>query len=147
MNEKKDTYFVAAKVLLRKGDSLLLTHDIFGDWDIPGGRIKPDEFDTPLEYIIARKMHEELGEDVRYTLGEPRVTFRHKRIEHSTGEEARIFALGYEAEYESGEITLGANYDRYEWVDLRSFEPSNYLKDGWLKGVLEYMNKEAEGTV
>lgn len=141
MNQPKDTYFVAVKVLLRKGDSLLLTHDIFGDWDIPGGRIKPDEFETPIEDIIARKIREELGADVKYSLGEPKVTFRHQRIEHSTGKEARIFALGYEAEYESGEITLGANHDRYEWVDLSSFKPSDYLTGGWLKGMLEYVKR------
>lgn len=146
MNEMKDTYFVAAKVLLRRGDSLLLTHDVFGDWDIPGGRIKPDEFETPIEDIIARKMHEELGEDVQYNLGDPRVTFRHKRIEHSTNQEARIFAVGYEAEYISGDIVLGANHDNYEWVNVKTFEPGNYLTGGWLKGILEYQQKEAKNT-
>lgn len=144
MNEAKDTYFVAVKVLLRKGDSLLLTHDIFGDWDIPGGRIKPDEFETPIEGIITRKMREELGEEVKYSLGNPKTTFRHKRTKHSSGQEARIFALGYEAIYKSGEIKLGANHDSYEWVNLHDVEPSHYLKGGWLKGIVEYIEKETE---
>ncbi len=141
MNEAKDTYFVAVKVLLRKGDELLLTHDVFGDWDIPGGRIKPNEFDTPLEDIIARKMREELGDNVQYQLGEQKVVFRHKRIEHSTGNEARIFALGYEALYRSGEITLGANHDSYEWVNVNDFDPSEYLTGGWLKGMQQYIER------
>ena len=142
MNEAKDTYFVAVKVLLRKGDELLLTHDVFGDWDIPGGRIKPNEFDTPLEDIIARKMREELGDNVQYQLGEQKVIFRHKRIEHSTGNEARIFALGYEALYHSGEITLGANHDDYEWVNVNEFDPSKYLTGGWLKGIQQYIGRQ-----
>jgi aspartate/methionine/tyrosine aminotransferase len=33
----KDTYFVAVKALLRKGDELLIIKDKFGDWDLPGG--------------------------------------------------------------------------------------------------------------
>ena len=142
MNEAKDTYFVAVKILLRKGDRLLLTHDVFGDWDIPGGRIKPDEFETPLEDIIARKMREELGETVSYTLGEPKVFFRHKRIEHSSGQEARIFAVGYEASYESGEINLGTNHDKYEWVNVANFKPEEYLTGGWLKGMKEYLQSQ-----
>ncbi len=31
----KDLYFVAVKLLLRDGDKLLITHDIFGVWDLP----------------------------------------------------------------------------------------------------------------
>jgi|GEM_PF-2006610 len=54
MNEPKDVYFVAVKVLLRRGNELLITHDVFDNWDIPGGRLKPDEFSAPLEDVIAR---------------------------------------------------------------------------------------------
>ncbi len=139
MNDVKELYFVAVKILLRKGDELLLTHDVFGDWDIPGGRIKPDEFEVSLEDIIARKMQEELGGAVQYELGEPKIFFRHKRIEHSTQLEARIFAVGYEAVYKSGEISLGSNHDRYEWMDIKTFDPSEYLKGGWLKGMTDYI--------
>ena len=58
MNRTKDLYFVAVKVLLRRDAQLLITHDVFGDWDIPGGRIKPDEFETPMQDIAARKIGE-----------------------------------------------------------------------------------------
>lgn len=36
----KDVYFVAVKALLRDGNKILLTHDIWDQWDLPGGRIK-----------------------------------------------------------------------------------------------------------
>jgi 8-oxo-dGTP pyrophosphatase MutT (NUDIX family) len=82
----KDLYFVAVKVFLREGEKMLITHDIFGAWDLPGGRIRPDEFDKPMEEVIHRKLHEELGVEVRYDLGEPvGVFFRVERIENSTG--------------------------------------------------------------
>ena len=142
MNEPKDLYFVAVKLLLRRNNELLITHDIFGSWDIPGGRIKPDEFEVPLEEVVARKMDEELGSKVNYELGKPVVFFRHERIEKSTNEPVRIFALGYEAKYLDGEVQLGSNHDKYEWVDFASFKPEEYFTGGWLKGLQEYLTRE-----
>lgn len=139
MNEPKDLYYVAVKLLIRKGDELLITHDVFGSWDIPGGRIKPDEFDVPLEDITNRKVKEELGTEFEFELGKPVVFFRHKRIENTTGTEVRIFAVGYEAKYQGGEILIGANHDQFEWVNLKSFRPEEYFEGGWLKGIKVYL--------
>jgi 8-oxo-dGTP pyrophosphatase MutT (NUDIX family) len=139
MTEPRDLYFVAMKVLLRDGDKLLITHDVFGQWDIPGGRIKKYEFDAPLESVIERKMHEELG-DIKYELGDPKVFFRVERLEYSTQSTVRIFAVGYEAQYLGGEIKLGEHHDKYEWVDLRTFSPDDYFEGGWLTGIKDYQN-------
>lgn len=138
----KDLYFVAVKIFLRDGDKLLITHDIFGSWDLPGGRIKKDEFDASLESVIARKMREEIGEDVRYELGAPKVFFRVERLENNTQEMVRIFAIGYEAKYLSGEITLGDHHDQMEWVDINNFNPEDYFTGGWLAGVQEYIKNQ-----
>src|SRR5437868_2592076 len=101
---EKDLYFVAVKLFLRDGNKLLITHDIFGDWDLPGGRIRKDEFDKPLDDVIERKMQEELGDQIEYSLGEPRVFFRVERQEHNlNGQAVRIFGVGYVAEYNGGE--------------------------------------------
>ena len=59
--QQKDTYFVAVKVFLEKEGKFLVMKDNFGDWDLPGGRIKKDEFHTSLEDVIARKMNQEVG--------------------------------------------------------------------------------------
>jgi 8-oxo-dGTP pyrophosphatase MutT (NUDIX family) len=144
VNEPKDVYFVAVKVLLRNGDNMLISHDVFGSWDIPGGRIKPDEFDVPLEEVVSRKMREEVGPDVKYELGKPVVFFRHERIEKSTNKPVRIFAIGYEAKYVNGDVKLGANHDKYEWVDVKSFKPENYFNGGWLKGLNDYLKSIIE---
>lgn len=135
----KDLYFVAVKLLLRQGDKLLITHDVFGAWDIPGGRIKKDEFEAPLESVIERKIKEELGPEVKYRLDEPKVFFRHERKEQKLGEMVRIFAIGYEAEYLGGEIQLGDHHDKFGWVDVTSFKPEDYFTGGWLKGLQEYL--------
>lgn len=139
MNEPKDVYFVAVKILLRDKDNLLITHDVFGSWDIPGGRIKPDEFEIPLDEIVTRKMREELGSDVKYELGKPVMFFRHERVEKSTNEPVRIFAVGYEAKYLGGDVQLGENHDKHEWVDTKQFKPEDYFTGGWLKGLQEYL--------
>lgn len=138
----KDLYFVAVKLLMRRGEELLITHDIFGCWDLPGGRIRVDEFEKSLESVIERKIIEELGPEVNYSLGAPSVFFRVEREEHSLkGQKVRIFAIGYEAKYLSGEIRLGKNHDKSEWVDVNNFEPDKYFTGGWLAGVEEYLDK------
>lgn len=136
---EKDLYFIAAKVLLRDGEKLLITHDIFGDWDIPGGRIRANEFDTPIADIIERKIREELGQNVQYELGKPAVTFRVERFEHGLKEQVRIFAVGYEATYLGGDILLGEHHDEMKWVDAATYDPAEDFTGGWLRGMQEYL--------
>jgi ADP-ribose pyrophosphatase YjhB (NUDIX family) len=143
--KEKDLYFVAVKLFLEKGDTFLITKDIFNDgWDLPGGRIRRDEFDTSLEEVVARKVREELGDDVNYILKEPVVFFRHERVEAETGEQIRIFAIGYRAEYTGGELKLGDHHTKFEWVPISTFDPEKYFTGGWKKGVIEYLSKRRE---
>ena len=139
--EEKDSYFVAVKVFLEKDDKLLILKDSFGDWDLPGGRIKKDEFEVPLEQIIKRKMAEELGSGIKYTIIKPAVFMRHERKEATTGNPLiRIFAVGYHGTFDSGEIALSPRHTEMKWVDLKTFKPAEYFTGGWLKGVKEYIN-------
>lgn len=144
MSTEKDLYFVAVKVFLEDGKgNLLLIKDIYDDgWDIPGGRLRPVDFDTALEDVVKRKMAEELGGQVKYKLGEPVVFMRHEREEvlpSGEKEKRRIFSVGYRAEYLGGEIQLGGYLKEYKWVPLDTFVPEDYLVGGWLKGVQDYM--------
>jgi 8-oxo-dGTP pyrophosphatase MutT (NUDIX family) len=142
-SKSKDLYFVAVKLFLRDGDKLLITHDIFGSWDLPGGRIKKDEFEKPLESVIARKTREELGPDVQYELGKPHIFFRVEREEHGLdGQLVRIFAVGYDAVYKGGKVQLGDHHDKMEWVDVNTFNPEKYFTGGWFTGVQEYLDKQ-----
>lgn len=145
MENNKDTYFVAVKVFLCDGaGKLFITKDRFGDWDLPGGRLRPEDFATPLPEVVARKIKEELGDAVQYELGEPMVFMRHERDEVlSSGDRAqrRIFALGYQARYLGGELQLGKNHGQSEWVELKTWIPENYFSGGWLAGVKEFQAK------
>ena len=138
----KDTYFVAVKVFLLDSEgNFLITQDRFGDWDIPGGRLREQDFNVPLEFVIERKMREELGKDVEYKLGGPALFMRHERDEIlSSGnrEKRRIFAVGYTAQYQAGKILLGKNHEKYEWVPIKTFNPETRFIGGWLKGVKDF---------
>ena len=140
----KDLYFVAVKIfLLDNAGNLLISKDKFGDWDIPGGRLREMDFDTPLPDVVARKMKEELGVEVQYQLAQPVVYMRHERDEHlpdGTRDKRRIFAIGYEANYLGGELELGKNHEKFEWVPLKTFKPEEYFTGGWLKGVKEFQS-------
>lgn len=137
---QKDIYFVAVKVFLENDGKLLILKDNFGDWDLPGGRIKKDEFETPLLDIVRRKMKEEIGTDVVYTLQPPSIFMRHERKEATEGNPTvRIFALGYIGKLESGDITLSPRHTEMLWVDPKTFRPEDYFTGGWLQGVQEYI--------
>jgi 8-oxo-dGTP pyrophosphatase MutT (NUDIX family) len=135
----KDLYFVAVKLFLRDKNKLLITHDIYGAWDLPGGRLRKDEFDKPLSAVIKRKVIEEIGVKAKYKLGQPLVFFRVERVEYALGKKIRIFAIGYEAQYLGGTLRLGDHHDKMEWVTLKNFRPEEYFADGWLTGVQKYL--------
>lgn len=139
---QKETYFVAVKVFLEKEGRLLILKDNFGDWDLPGGRIKKDEFYAPLDQVVERKMSEELGSAIAYTVEEkPAIFMRHERVEAAPGNPTvRIFALGYIARLEAGEINLSPRHVEAKWVDPNTFAPDEYFKGGWLNGVKEYLD-------
>ncbi len=139
-SKEKESYFVAVKLFLEKDNKFLVLKDNFGDWDLPGGRIKKGEFVTPLDQVLARKMSEELGSDVKYSLNTPRVFMRHERVEQTEGNPTvRIFALGYEGILMAGDIQLSPRHTEMIWADIQTFKPEQYFTGGWLKGVQEYL--------
>ena len=128
------------KVFLEQDGKLLILKDSFGDWDLPGGRIKKDEFSVPFDDIITRKMIEELGATVVYTIGKPVVLMRHERNEMVLGSPlVRIFAVGYRGTLVSGDIQLSLRHTEMKWVDVATFDPKDYFRGGWLQGVEEYL--------
>jgi len=139
----KDLYYVAVKVFLEDGKgNLFIFKDKFGDWDIPGGRLREADFETPLKAVAERKLREELGKATRYRLGEPKVFMRHERDEILPDDKRgkrRIFAVGYQAEYLGGDIVLDNNHTESKWVRLSEFRPEEYFTGGWLEGVREYL--------
>jgi len=108
--------------------------------DLPGGRIRRDQFGTPLDVILANKVVEELGQEIKYKLGEIKSTFRVERNEVGReGEKVRIFGVGYEAEYLGGDIKLGEWHEKYEWIDLQTVNLEDYkTESGWVHLLNDY---------
>ena len=138
--EEKDNYFVAVKVFLLKDGKFFACKDVHGNWDLPGGRIKKDEFNTPIEKIIERKMFEELGGKIEYKIGKPVVVMRHERVEDTPGKPTiRIFSVGYEVTLLKGKPELSDLFTESMWIDPQNFNPEEYFEGGWLKGVQDYL--------
>ena len=143
--KQQDMSFVAVKIVLYKDGKFLVMKDNFGDWDLPGGRLLPSEFTTPLADVVTRKIQEELGENVQYTLGRPVVHMRHERVEQTEGNPTvRIFAVGYEAVIDSGEIQLSSRHTEMMWADPKTFAAEKYFTGGWLEGVQEYQSLQSD---
>lgn len=140
----KDQYYVAVKLFLEKEGKFFVFKDKWNAWDLPGGRIRKHEFETPLEDVIKRKMDEEVGSHVKYELGKPIVMMRHERVEQLEGEDenptVRIFAVGYEARLLEGEPRLGDHHVEMKWVRIDDYNAENDFEGGWLRGVEEYLN-------
>src|SRR3989338_3128985 len=115
-----ETYHVAAKAFVRRKDEVLILMEAQtsgGKWDLPGGRIGVGEFGVPLEKILKREIHEELGPDFDYKNNGPVAIFRHLRTEITAENkpEVRILMIGFELEYLGGEITLSEEHSEYRW--------------------------------
>ncbi len=134
---KPDNYHVAVKTFIRKEDEILLCKDIANEWDLPGGRISADEFDLSLEKILQREIEEELGKNIQYQNHGIACVFRHKRPEITENKaEVKIFIVGFDVEYISGEITLSDEHNEYKWISIDIAE--KYLESGQKDGLKKY---------
>ena len=113
MEKKKQAMLqVSLKVLLRDGNKVLLTRGE-GGIDLPGGRIDVGEENMPFGDVISREVREELGEDVKFSLGQ--ILFAH-HLGYTKVPEG-IVNIVFDAEYISGEIKLSDEHTSFDWVD------------------------------
>lgn len=111
-------YHVSLKILLRKGDEFLFLRNPHNtQFDLPGGRIDDNEDAAPLNEILAREIREELGENLKYQLGNPAFQFRWFITEKGW----QIFLTVYEAEYLSGEIQISDEHSDYIWINPKKY--------------------------
>lgn len=140
----KDEYLVAVKLLLRDGNKLLITHDTYGQWDVPGGRIRKDQFDVSDEDILQEKVRLELGPELEYSINGIKTTMRISRKEHGRDNaEVKIYGIGYEATYLGGDIILGESHDEYRWIDLTTTDLKEIdSSSGWMSELVRYQRDE-----
>lgn len=146
---KRDYYHVSLKLILRNDQNsiLILASDPKGSfgglYDLPGGRIDESEFETPIEQIIRREAHEEIGE-VEFELNmKPVAIGRHLIPADMTSEhkDIHIMYIFFEAKIISGEIKLSSEHNSYDWFDLSKQNPADYFTSGILEGINMYLEK------
>lgn len=150
MDNQRDFYNVSLKVFLRneKGEVLGLeaarggSYD--GFYDLPGGRIGLDEFQTPLEDIIKRELKEEIGE-VDYDLVlKPVALGRNENPNRQSplGGFVHIFNIFFEANYKSGEIKISEEHRGVKWIKLEKETLDKYFRFAILEGAKTYLENK-----
>lgn len=132
--------YVGVKALIVKEGKILLLREAAydegtneGKWDVPGGRIEPQE---TLAAALAREVSEECG----LTIEAKEVLSVNETFPTIKGEESHIVRIHYLAEYKGGEVVLSTDHDQYEWVDEQGLVGKECLS-GVRELTLEYFAK------
>ena len=130
-------YQVAIKILLRKGDEVLLLRLDDGRFDYPGGRIDTVEGKVPLMKILAREIREEIGAQVKYQVGKPLFQFRR------FFKQKYILQTVYEGQYLGGEITLSPEHEKWLWLNPKthSFKPRDFCSREEYEAATKYFKE------
>lgn len=144
MTKNYATYWVAFKMLLEKdGKFLFLTvaDKILGFslLDLPGGRADENEGVVPIKKILEREVREELGNNIKYKIGEP--IFQYRR--YNPIKTIYNLITVYEGKYISGSIKLSFEHTKYQWLDPKKYkfkEKEFYTKEEY-KAFKNYFKK------
>lgn len=150
MAETQEFYQISLKLLLKNqnGEVLLLkgldTGTFSGFYELPGGRIDIDEFQTPYTDILKREASEELG-DVNIEISSTPVAIgRHMVLAKHTGNKIKdvpIMYIFFEGKYINGNIEISNEHSGHQWVDLDSVDLEKYFRSGILEGLRMYLKK------
>lgn len=137
-------YHVALKILLKRDNAFLFLRPEGSEWqlDLPGGRIDDVEHEVPLEEVLAREVREELGDNLKYTLGKALFQFRR----HFPNKNWHVFITVYEADFLSGDIALSDEHSSYEWVNLKEcmFGENNFFSQEEYLAFKKYFENQSE---
>lgn len=137
-------YFqVSVKAILRKGDEILLLIAPGGYYDFPGGRIDETEKDLDLHEVLKRELREELGSKLEFHISD--IAFVSKRHYVKDGNDYRLIAVYFEADYLSGEVNISEEHDRHKWINPIDIlkEPSKFMSADEYAQYKKYINKKS----
>lgn len=125
-------------LLLERANSYQMSVGDDESWDIPGGRIKPEE---DLQSALAREIREEIG----VTLKNPQAKLIDARDIFVPTKDLHVVRLTYLIEQEPGHIKLSNEHSRYDW-----FNPHNIKLldiDPYLKEVFEEISPSTPSSL
>ena len=149
MKKERDFYQVSLKLLLKNNEGEILAlkgvdnGSFAGYYDLPGGRIDVDEFNTDFYEILKREAEEEIG-NVKFTINMKPVAIGRHLIPCSiskTGKDIHILNVFFEAECEGGDVKISDEHTDHKWLDLEKIELEKYFKSGILEGIKMYLGK------
>jgi len=120
--------YIGVKAVITEGEKALIIREAAyaegtseGMWDVPGGRINPEE---TLPFALQREVREECGLEIEIgpVLG---VAESFIVINNETCHVVRIY---YQCEKLPSEVRIGNDHDKYVWVERR--EPGERLYVG-----------------
>ena len=128
---------IGVKVLIRNSDGLflfiqkteLLQNETRKSWDIPGGRIEPDE---NLTVALQREVKEELAVE----LTEKTALINAQDI-FVTAKELHVVRLTYIVDQDIAALTLSEEHQAYRWCTIEDIIQQNV--DPYLKETLELL--------
>jgi 8-oxo-dGTP diphosphatase len=106
--------------------SKIMDGETVASWDIPGGRIKPEE---PLNEALARELSEEIGFNV--TVEPHLITSQDIFIK---AKDLHVVRLTYRVDCDIENIKISDEHTNYAWVDPSDFK--ELLIEPYLKEVL-----------
>ena len=130
-----DLFHVSQKVfMLDEKQQLLMIKTVNSPYyDMPGGRVDFDEFETDLRESVLREVKEELGDDIQFDIEATPVVVDREHLWDKVLRQfhfRRVFLVFYEARYRGGAIKLSSEHESYQWVPLNTLNPRDFFKPG-----------------
>lgn len=121
--------FVGAKAFIQHNGKVLMLREAAydegsneGKWDVPGGRIEPEE---PILHALRREVMEESGLEVEVV----KVLGTGESFQTIKGDDAHVVRIYYLAKLVRGEVRLSQDHDAFEWVDPRDPGDRPFIQD------------------
>lgn len=105
---------VSVKGVLFDGDRVLLLENDRGDWELPGGRVDPD--DATIEEALAREIEEETG--LLAEVG----SVRHVEIFEQVGDGRSVIIVAYDATVTATEVEISHEHVGAAWLPLSGLD-------------------------
>ena len=95
-----------------------------GNYDVPGGRVKPGE---RFDHGLLREVKEETGLEIK--IGNPiAVSEWRPKVR---GEDWQVVAIFFECFTKSNNVILSSDHDQYIWIDPKEYKKHNTIPTNW----------------
>lgn len=122
--------FIGAKAVILHNEKVLLIRESTeytdgtetGKWDVPGGRIQPEE---KLHEGLRREVLEEVG----LSISPKRLLDAHEGFPSIRGTVCHVVRMYYFCETDSDTVILSQDHDAYDWVSLEALGDKVIMDD------------------